>query len=120
MKNKLLLSCLLVAGSSLFSSCNDFLEYQPQGTLSSDQTALPENAEGLVTAAYAAIGNDEMIGPMTHMWVYGSVRADDAHKGGGGVADLADINFYEQHNLTQPQQGSGFYHPYTWGNFYNE
>lgn len=118
MKTNLLLSFFLVAGGSLFSSCSDFLEYQPQGTLSSDNIRNAENANALVTAAYASLGNGEMIGPVASMWVYGSVRSDDAHKGCGGVADLEDINFYEQHNLTQPQQGGGFYHPYTWENYY--
>ncbi|CCH55074.1 hypothetical protein BN8_04309 [Fibrisoma limi BUZ 3] len=118
MKTKLLLSSLLVVGGSLFSSCTDFLEYQPQGTLSSDNIKSADNADALVTAAYASLGNGEMIGPVASLWVYGSVRADDAHKGGGGVADLEDINFYEQHNLTQPQQGGGFFHPYTWENYY--
>lgn len=118
MKNKILFSTLLVAGASLFSSCSDFLEYQPQGTLSSDNIKSASNADALVTAAYASVGNGEMIGPIASMWVYGSVRSDDAYKGGGGVADLEDINFYEQHNLTQPQQGGGFYHPYTWENYY--
>lgn len=118
MKKKILLPNLLLTGLLFFASCSDFLEYQPQGTLSTDNVSTPENAEALVTAAYAGIGNDEMIGPMTSMWVYGSVRSDDAHKGGGGVADVADVNFYEQHNLTQAQQGDGFMHPYTWENFY--
>ncbi|WP_461048480.1 RagB/SusD family nutrient uptake outer membrane protein [Spirosoma arcticum] len=118
MKTNYLICCLLIAGGSLFSSCSDFLEYQPQGTLSSDNVKSAENADALVTAAYASVGNGEMIGPIASMWVYGSVRSDDAYKGGGGVADLEDINFYEQHNLTQPQQGGGFYHPYTWENYY--
>lgn len=118
MKTNILVSCLLVAGGSLLTACSDFLEYQPQGTLSSDNVRSAENADALVTAAYASLGNGEMIGPIASMWVYGSVRSDDAYKGGGGVADLEDINFYEQHNLTQPQQGGGFYHPYTWENYY--
>lgn len=118
MKINYLLSCLLIAGGSLLTACSDFLEYQPQGTLSSDNVKSAENADALVTAAYASLGNGEMIGPIASMWVYGSVRSDDAYKGGGGVADLEDINFYEQHNLTQPQQGGGFYHPYTWENYY--
>lgn len=100
------------------SSCSNFLDYQPKGTLSSDNVTSAANAEALVTAAYAGIGNGDMIGPIASMWVYGSVRSDDAYKGGGGVADLQDINFYEQYNLTQPQQGGGFYHPYTWENYY--
>lgn len=118
MNTKILVSLLLIAGGGVFSSCKDYLDYQPQGTLSSDNVKSAENADALVTAAYASLGNGEMIGPIASMWVYGSVRSDDAYKGGGGVSDLEDINFYEQHNLTQPQQGGGFYHPYTWENYY--
>jgi hypothetical protein len=117
MKNKFingaLVLSLLTAGA-----CKDYLDYQPKGALSTDNVTTASNAEALVTAAYAGIGNDDMIGPMTSMWVYGSVRSDDAYKGGGGVADVADVNFYEQYNLTQPQQGEGWMHPYTWENFY--
>ncbi|MFA9392745.1 MAG: RagB/SusD family nutrient uptake outer membrane protein [Prolixibacteraceae bacterium] len=97
------------------TSCTNYLETSPQGAVSAGAPSA-ESAEGLVTAAYAAIGNDDMIGPMTSMWVYGSVRSDDAYKGGGGVSDVADVNFYEQYNLTQPDQG--WMHPYTWENFY--
>ena len=118
MKKNILVINLLLTGLLTFASCSDFLDYEPQGTLSTESVSTPANAEALVTAAYAGIGNDEMIGPMTSMWVYGSVRSDDAYKGGGGVADVADINFYEQYNLTQAQQGDGFMHPYTWENFY--
>jgi hypothetical protein len=97
------------------TSCSDYLETTPQGAVSAGAPTA-ESAEGLVTAAYAATGNDDMIGPMTSMWVYGSVRSDDAYKGGGGVSDVADVNFYEQYNLTQPDQS--WMHPYTWENFY--
>ncbi|WP_254448670.1 hypothetical protein [Spirosoma rhododendri] len=106
MKNKVLISIAMLAGTGLLSSCKDFLDYQPQGTLSSENVKSVDNADALVTAAYASLGNGEMIGPIASMWVYGSVRSDDAYKGGGGVSDLEDINFYEQHNLTQPQQGA--------------
>jgi hypothetical protein len=107
-----------VAAALTFGSCDDFLNQEPQGTLSTANVSTAANADALVTAAYASIGNDDMIGPTTSMWVYGSVRSDDAHKGGGGVADVQDVNFYEQHNLTQPQQGDGWMHPYTWENLY--
>jgi starch-binding outer membrane protein, SusD/RagB family len=101
-----------------FGSCSDYLDQEPQGTLSTANVSTAANADALVTAAYASIGNDDMIGPTTSMWVYGSVRSDDAHKGGGGVSDVQDVNFYEQHNLTQPQQGDGWMHPLTWENLY--
>ncbi|WP_345270048.1 RagB/SusD family nutrient uptake outer membrane protein [Nibrella viscosa] len=116
MKNNLLSSLLLAGGLLITSSCKDFLDYQPQGLLSEDNIKSASGAEALVTAAYAGIGNDDMIGPMTSMWVYGSVRSDDAYKGGGGVGDVADIDFYEHYNLTRPDQG--WMHPFTWENFY--
>lgn len=113
LKNKY--NVLYILALFFATSCSDYLDTTPQGAASAGAPTA-ESAEGLVTAAYAAIGNDDMIGPMTSMWVYGSVRSDDAYKGGGGVADVADVNFYEQYNLTQPDQG--WMHPYTWENFY--
>ncbi len=117
MKNKAI-NGLLVAGLLLATTtaCKDYLDYQPKGALSTENVTTASNAEALVTAAYAGIGNDDMIGPMTSMWVYGSVRSDDSYKGGGGVSDISDVNFYEQYNLTQPQQGEGWMHPFTWEN----
>ncbi len=116
MKNKYIYSLVLAGSLMITSSCKDYLDYQPQGLLSSDNVKSASAAESLVTAAYAGIGNDEMIGPMTSMWVYGSVRSDDAYKGGGGVSDVAEIDFYEHYNLTRPDLT--FMHPYTWENFY--
>ncbi|HEX8677780.1 MAG TPA: RagB/SusD family nutrient uptake outer membrane protein, partial [Segetibacter sp.] len=46
--------------------------------------------------------NDFWEGPITSMWVYGSVRSDDAYKGGGSVSDVSEYNSYEQYNLTTP------------------
>lgn len=86
----------------LTSSCKKFLDVKPKGTLTEADVITPENVDGLVTAAYAAIGNDFWNGPITSMWVYGSVRSDDAYKGGGSVDDVGEINAYEQYNLTQP------------------
>ncbi|MDX1759028.1 MAG: RagB/SusD family nutrient uptake outer membrane protein, partial [Arenibacter algicola] len=74
-RNKLYIIGVLV--SFLFVSCDkDFLEYEPEGVLSNENVATADNAESLVVAAYAGIANDEMIGPLTHQWVYGSVRSD--------------------------------------------
>lgn len=116
MKNKIT-TLLLIAGSmTITTSCKDFLDFQPQGVLSSDNINSASGAESLITAAYAGIGNDDMIGPMTSMWVYGSVRSDDSYKGGGGVADVSDIDFYEHYNLTRADMG--WMHPFTWENFY--
>ena len=112
---KIVVGCLSII---LLASCSsDFLNYEPTGVLSSENVATAENAESLVTAAYAAIGNDEMVGPITHQWVYGSVRADDAYKGGGGRGDVDVIDRYEQYNTTIPDYGD-WMTPKTWTNHY--
>lgn len=98
-------------------SCEDYLETTPEGFISAGDPSA-EAAEGLVTAAYAGIGNNDMIGPIASMWVYGSVRSDDAYKGGGGPGDVEPYNFYEQYNLTQPDQSWLAGLPYTWENYY--
>lgn len=116
MKNKLTSSLLVAIGLLITSSCKDYLDYQPQGLLSSENIKSASGADALVTAAYAGVGNDDMVGPMTSMWVYGSVRSDDAYKGGGGVGDVAEVDFYEHYNLTRPDMG--LMHPFTWENFY--
>jgi hypothetical protein len=116
MKNKLATLLLMAGSMTIATSCKDFLEFEPQGVLSSDNINSASGAESLITAAYAGIGNDDMIGPMTSMWVYGSVRSDDSYKGGGGVSDVSDIDFYEHYNLTRADMG--WMHPFTWENFY--
>ena len=69
MKNiKFILTGLLLA--FIVVSCSeDFLEYEPEGVLSSENVKTADNAESLVIAAYASIANDDMIGPLTNMWV---------------------------------------------------
>jgi hypothetical protein len=103
----------------IITSCKkDFLNYQPQGSLTAADVSTPANADGLVIAAYAGIANDEMVGPITSMWAYGSVRADDAYKGGGGTGDVGEINKIEQYNLTVPDMGSDLMLPRTWTDYY--
>ena len=102
----------------MFTACSDnYLEYEPEGVLSSENVATAKNAESLVIAAYAGIANDDMIGPLTHQWVFGSVRSDDAYKGGGGRGDVDVVDKYEQYNLTIADMGD-WMAPRTWTNFY--
>mgnify|MGYP002795015840 CR=1 FL=1 len=115
-KNINIIGCIL-ATFILVACSKDFLEYEPEGVLSNENVATAENAEALVIAAYAGIGNDEMIGPLTHMWVYGSVRSDDAYKGGGGRGDVDVVDKYEQYNLTVADMGD-WMAPRTWTDFY--
>lgn len=87
--------------------CNDFLNTTPSGTLPEEEITVADNVDGLVIAAYAAVGNDQMNGTKTSMWGHGSVRSDDAYKGGGGVDDVIELNWFEQYNLTRPDM-TGF------------
>jgi len=89
---------------SIVTSCSDFLDYNPKGKLSSEQLQAPEEADALVTAAYAAIGNDDWAYAFTHQWVIGSIRSDDAYKGGGSVPDQGEYDRFEQFYNIQVDQ----------------
>jgi len=103
----------------LLISCKSYLDVKPQGTLTEGDVATPANVDGLVTAAYASIGNDVFTGTITSMWIYGSVRSDDAYKGGGAVDDLGEFNPYEQYKTLVPtNNGSVFGFPSTWSTAY--
>lgn len=82
-------------------ACNEdsFLDNKPQGVLSDEVMQSTEGVSLLTNAAYAELmgmheQNDVWMVPMTN-WSYGSVRADDAYKGGGGVGDAGDIHRIE-------------------------
>ncbi len=101
MKN-IIITAFITSGLLFFSSCKKVLDYTPTGVLSSSDLKSPTAIEGLVTAAYAAIGNGDMIGPIYSNWAYGSVRSDDAYKGGGGTGDVGDVDAMEHYNLVTP------------------
>jgi starch-binding outer membrane protein, SusD/RagB family len=101
MKN-IMIIVFTTAALLTFSACEKQLDYKPTGVLSSTDLTSPTAVEGLVTAAYAAIGNGDMIGPIYSNWVYGSVRSDDAYKGGGGTGDVGEIDAMEHYNLVTP------------------
>jgi hypothetical protein len=78
-------------------SCDSALDENPSGKLSGEQLNTPSRVEGLVTAAYAALGNGHWTAATyTDPWPWGSVRSDNAYKGGGSVADQGEYNNYEQ------------------------
>ncbi|WP_133548031.1 RagB/SusD family nutrient uptake outer membrane protein [Salegentibacter sp. 24] len=86
-----LLGIVLLTGAV---SCSDFLEEDPYAVLSEEQLTTPENVDGFVTAAYAALGNDHYDIPFS-LWPYGNVRSDDAYKGGSGTNDIQVFHFFE-------------------------
>ena len=73
-----------VAAQATFTSCNDFIDVQPQGVISEDLAMSQPNE--MVTAAYAKLGDDWYTYPF-NMWPYGDVTSDDAMKGGSGTTD---------------------------------
>ncbi|MEP7111599.1 MAG: RagB/SusD family nutrient uptake outer membrane protein [Ferruginibacter sp.] len=101
MKN-IIITAFFTSAMLFFNSCKKVLDYTPTGVLSSADLTSPDAIEGLVTAAYAAIGNGDMIGPIYSDWAYGSVRSDDAYKGGGGTGDVGEIDAMEHYNLVTP------------------
>ncbi|MGW1453948.1 RagB/SusD family nutrient uptake outer membrane protein [Salegentibacter agarivorans] len=90
-KIKYLLGIVLL---TISTACSDFLEEEPYGVLSEEQLTTPENVDGFVTSAYAALGNDHYDIPFS-LWPYGNVRSDDAYKGGSGTNDIQVFHFFE-------------------------
>ena len=78
--------------AALFTTSCSFLDDNPQGIMSEKEAI--SKADGLATAAYAALGNDHYDTPFS-LWIYGNVRADDAYKGGQDVSDIQVFHFYE-------------------------
>ena len=108
---------ILFATVILFSiGCKKYLDYKPQGAVSASDLTTPTAADGLATAAYAGIANDWWDAPITSMWEYGSVRSDDAYKGGGAIGDQQQMDKYEQFYLVNSSNnGAGdFGFPGTW------
>lgn len=88
----------MTAAFLTFTLCcsESFLDYTPKGTLRGDMLNTPAHLENMVTAAYSSIGNDDWTHAFSHMWIWGSVRSDDAFKGGGSVGDQGQIDLLEQ------------------------
>ena len=96
---------LLFTASALIA-CDSALDTDPTGNLSGDQFDTPERVEGLVTSTYAALGNGHWTASTyTDPWPWGSVRSDNAYKGGGSVADQGQYNNYEQFTAVRPDLG---------------
>jgi hypothetical protein len=113
---KIIITAFITSGLLIFGSCKKALDYTPPGVLSSTDLTSPTAVEGLVTAAYAAIGNGDMIGPIYSNWAFGSVHSDDAYKGGGGTGDVGDVDALEHYNLVTPNMG--WFVTRTWQNLF--
>lgn len=103
MKNKIFnVIVVFVVSITVISCSNSFLDYKPKGTMDSEMLNSPEYLDGLVTSAYASLGNDDWTHSFSHLWIWGSVRSDDSFKGGGSIGDQGGINTAEQFVDIQP------------------
>ena len=70
--------------AAVLTSCNDFIDVEPQGVIDEDLAMNQPNE--MVTSAYAKLGDDWYTYPF-NLWPYGDVSSDDAMKGGSGTTD---------------------------------
>ena len=100
--SKIILITFILIG--ILSCTKSFLDYTPKGTITQAQLANPTETENLVYSAYSSLGNSGWSVPYASDWVYGSVHADDAYKGGSGITDQGNIHNIEVYNLLVPTQ----------------
>jgi starch-binding outer membrane protein, SusD/RagB family len=86
-------------GLAATSCSKKFLDYTPNGTVTASDLTTPTAVDALVIAAYASLGNDDWENMVSAQWVWGSIRSDEAFKGGGSITDNGQFNQYEQYNL---------------------
>lgn len=72
--------CLCLA----FAGCNDYLDYKPTAVVDEDKAF--QDPEGMVTSAYAMLGDCWYTYPF-NLWPYGDLASDDCLKGGSGTTD---------------------------------
>ncbi len=110
MKKFINIKSMLVLALSLaaLGSCKkEFLDFKPTGVISDAELNTVGNAEKMVIAAYASLGNDGLLAHQYgDMWAYGSVRSDDAVKGGGSIGDQFDTHMTEVFNINTPANGN--------------
>ncbi|MCD7933431.1 MAG: RagB/SusD family nutrient uptake outer membrane protein [Tannerellaceae bacterium] len=80
---------LFIAGFTLLTSCDDFIETPAYGV--TDEDYVMSQTEDMVVSAYAMLGDDWFTYPF-NLWPYGDVISDDAYKGGGSTGDTGDYH----------------------------
>jgi hypothetical protein len=92
---KKLFYIIIVAGSMMFTSCNDWLlESSPGQTLLDDYFTVGETAIQTTNGAYVPLAW-EFNNTYYPEWFIGDVASDDALKGGQSVGDMADVYDFE-------------------------
>ena len=83
-KNIAFAGLLGFAATAALTSCDDFIDVEPQGVISEDLAMSQPNE--MVTSAYAKLGDDWYTYPF-NLWPYGDLTSDDCMKGGSGTTD---------------------------------
>ncbi|MEM9674357.1 MAG: RagB/SusD family nutrient uptake outer membrane protein [Bacteroidota bacterium] len=82
---------------------DNFLQEEPIGELSPEQTLDPANVEGVIISAYSILNGQidqatNAFNSPASNWSFGDVLSDDAYKGGGGTGDQNQIHQMEIYN----------------------
>ncbi len=102
-RNKFIIVIAITLVLSAGTSCKkSFLDVQPAGIIPVEALNSVAKTEELIIAAYAGLGNTTYDRAWASDYVWGSVRSDDAYKGGSGVADQSNLNDMEQYNTVTP------------------
>lgn len=90
----------------IMTGCNDQLNIQPKGLLADDfLQEKPEYIDGFVTACYSIIPNSPYASSFNG-WIHGSIRSDDAYKGGAGSSDQQSWHDMEIFSTVVPTIGN--------------
>src|ERR1700730_2416125 len=103
-----LLLCIAAALICIGVSCKHYLEVPPTGVLSNNVLATKAGVDGLLIGAYSLLRGYNPAVPNSGVrewtqaasnWIYGSVVADEAHKGSVSY-DQPEIASMESYNTT--------------------
>lgn len=83
------------------TGCDDYLDYKPTAVIDEDKAF--QDPEGMVTSAYAMLGDCWYTYPF-NLWPYGDLASDDCLKGGSGTTDT-DYHQVEVFSTLTPMLG---------------
>jgi len=101
-RNQLFAVAIALIGGTALSCSESFLDVTPEGVVLETDLNSVQKTEDLIIAAYAGVSNTGWNFTWNSDYVWGSIRSDDAYKGGSGVADQGAINDLEQYHLVTP------------------
>ena len=108
---KLYTMVLAAALMGSFTSCNDFLDYNPTAVVDEDKAF--SEPDKMVNSAYAMLGDCWYSYPF-NLWPYGDLSSDDCLKGGGGTGDTGyhDVEIWSTLTSTKGELDELWYRLY--------